>query len=270
MADGDPEGLLPGLELVRGVIMAREGWDLMSYRPNQLIRRLRVIAAKSGAGSLSGYADLLRNHPERIQDLRAWLGIKVTQFFRNPEKFEFLEKEVLPLLSHRNLRVWSAGCANGAEAYSLAMLLEDLMPGRYSIQATDMDERVLRVAIAGWYAARETALVPDSRRRYLLPSGRGFMVHPVLRGAVFFRAHNLLCDPYPLGIDLVSCRNVLIYLSEEAKNRVIRAINSSLKPGGFLFLGSTESIVNAAAAGFVPCGPFFYRKPVEDAQLKPL
>ncbi len=265
MADRDEEGLWQGMELVRGVVLAREGWDLMSYRSNQLARRLRVIAAKSGAESLSGYAELLRNDPERIQDLRAWLGIKVTQFFRNPEKFLFLEKEVLPLLSRRNLRVWSAGCANGAEAYSLAMVLEDLMPGRYSIQATDMDGRVLRAAIAGWYTARETALVPESKWRYLLPSGRGFIVHPSLRRAVFFRTHNLLSDPYPRGVDLIACRNVLIYLSEDAKNRVVGALNASLKPGGFLFLGSTEGIANPALAGFVSCWPFFYRKPVGSA-----
>ena len=237
----------------------------MSYRPNQLFRRLRMIAAKSGAEDFASYAELLRKHPERMQDLRALLGIKVTQFFRNPDRFEFLEKEVLPLLPRRNLRVWSAGCANGAEAYSLAMVLEDAMPGGYSVQATDMDDEVLRVAIEGWYAVRETTLVPESRRRYLVPTGKGFSIHPSVRVAVFFRAHNLLSDPYPHGMDLVVCRNVLIYLSDEAKSRVVRAINGSLKPGGFLFMGSTESILNPGAYGFASCGPFFYRKQAGDA-----
>jgi chemotaxis protein methyltransferase CheR len=241
--------------------MAHEGWDLMSYRPHQLFRRLRILTARSGAEGFAQYAVLLRRHPEKLGELRAFLGIKVTQFFRNPERFEYLEKEVLPLLACRNLRVWSAGCANGAEAYSLAMMLEDVIPGGFAVQATDMDEMILRTADDGWYPARDVALVSEARRqRYLVPSGRGFSVHPALRAAVFFRAHNLLSDPFPQGLDLVACRNVLIYLSDEAKAKVVGGLSRSLKPGGFLFVGSTESILNSASAGFAPCGPFFYRK----------
>jgi len=251
----------PGFELLRKVVMALEGWDLASYRPHQLFRRLRILTAKAGAESLAQYAVLLRKHPEKLGDLRAFLGIKVTQFFRNPERFEYLQKEVLPLLPSRNLRVWSAGCANGAEAYSLAMMLEDVMPGGFAVQATDMDEKVLRIADDGWYPSRDVALVPEARkRRYLAPSGDGFIVHPALRATVFFRVHNLLSGPFPHGLDLVACRNVLIYLSDEAKARVVCGISGSLKPGGFLFVGSTESILNPASAGFASWGPFFYRK----------
>jgi chemotaxis protein methyltransferase CheR len=163
----------------------------------------------------------------------------------------------------RGLSVWSAGCSYGAEPYSLRMVLDDMgWRTGVSILATDIDQGVLARAQAGCFAAEDLRNVPAAwRERYFTPEGEGFQVRPTLKQGVTFRRHDLLRDTYPQQVDLILCRNVVIYFTEEAKARLFETMCQALRPGGFLFIGSTERIADAARLGLVSREAFIYQRP---------
>jgi chemotaxis protein methyltransferase CheR len=243
------------------------GLDLTSYKAPQMQRRLAALLTRLRVNTFAEYARLLETSAERRQEFRDYVTINVSEFFRDAERFGELERRVLPelLAGGRPVRVWSAGCSMGAEPYSIAMLLRELAPGlSHTVLATDIDQTILDTARAG-----RGYLPSDIRNVGVERSGRWFdaeahgrwAISPTARGLVRFQKHDLLRDPFPTGpFDLVACRNVVIYFTEAAKDRIYQGFVQSMRPGGVLFIGGTEAIMRPQALGVQVIGAGFYRK----------
>jgi chemotaxis protein methyltransferase CheR len=243
------------------------GVDLTCYKAPQMHRRLTGLLSKVQVQTFGEYARLLERDPQRRQEFRDFVTINVSEFFRDRDRFDELERHVLPLLleGRDGVHVWSAGCSMGAEPYSLAILLHELAPDAgHSILATDVDQTILDRARAGTgYLATELRHVEAARiRRWFVPTPDGrFGVSRVLRPGIRFVQHDLLRDGYPSGpFDLIVCRNVVIYLTERARDRVYQACVEALRPGGVLFVGGSEAVVRPHALGLTPIGAGLYRK----------
>lgn len=242
------------------------GVDLQAYKSQQMQRRLETRLNRSGCVTWAEYFKRLEQDPAERRAFREYLTIKVTSFFRDPDKFAFLAEVILPALLKRrsNLNIWSAGCAHGAEPYALAILLAELTsPYRmHRIVATDVDRSALEVARAGGpYTAEELKTVsPEIRARYFRPVGQRYQVVDELRKKVEFKLHDLLRDPFERDLDLIVCRNVVIYFTEQAKVTLYRRFYEALRPGGVLFVGSTEIVPQARELGFHTIGISFYQK----------
>jgi chemotaxis protein methyltransferase CheR len=243
------------------------GLDLTSYKAPQMHRRLSALMTRLRIASFADYARVLETDAQRRQEFRDYVTINVSEFFRDADRFGELERRVLPeLLSTRSsLRVWSAGCSIGAEPYSLAILLNELAPGRaHSILATDVDQTILERARAGTgYLANDLRNVGAQRiKRWFVatPDGR-FNLGPAARLSIRFSRHDLVRDAYPSGpFDLIACRNVVIYFTEEAKERIYQGFVDALAAGGMLFVGGTEAIMRPQTLGLTVLGAGFYRK----------
>ncbi|MGI6081443.1 MAG: CheR family methyltransferase [Limnochordia bacterium] len=244
------------------------GLRLEAYRGKQLERRLGFFRRRHRIADNAELARRLRGDGELQQAFADFLTINVTEFFRNPERFEALRLRHLPtLLRQRSpLRVWSAGCSNGAELYSVAMLLAELTPGvGHELLGTDIDEGSLNQARKGVYAAQAMKTVPPSFRRYFTERGDGsFVIDRRLRQQARFEYHDLLRDAYPSDQDLVLCRNVAIYFTEESKARLHGQLAESLRPGGILVIGATESIFRARSHGLRYLKPGFYERDISN------
>jgi chemotaxis protein methyltransferase CheR len=243
------------------------GVDLTCYRQGQLRRRLEALVQRVGAGGFMEYARLLEREPARLQEFRDYFTINVSEFFRDPDRFRYLERQVLPglLAARPSLRVWSAGCSIGAEPYSVAILLKELAPrGTHRIVATDVDRTVLDRARRGdgYGPADLRAVTPERLARWFAtaPGGQTYAVRPELKPLIEFREHNLLGPAPGDGYDLILCRNVVIYFTDEAKDGLYRRFVDALRPGGTLFVGGTEIVRGAEQLGLAPAGPSFYRK----------
>jgi chemotaxis protein methyltransferase CheR len=255
---------LPGYEEFRRTLYARTGIDLDCYKGTQMERRLQTIMRRVGAGDLVAYAQLIARDPARLKEFQDFLTINVSEWLRNPEKWEELQQVILPELLRQSprLKLWSAGCSNGSEPYSLSLLLHELdQAGNHQVLATDLDEEILKVARAGVYSEKDIRnLSPARRARYFEERDGSFVLRPELKARVRFERHNLLSDPFPVDLDLILCRNVVIYFTEEVKDELYRKFYKALRPGGILFVGGTESLLRAREFGFESVSPFFYRK----------
>ena len=158
--------------------------------------------------------------------------------------------------------IWSAACSTGDEPYSLVMALSRHLPlSDIKIIATDIDKQVLAAAKMGLYNEKSIAAVPDDlKKKYFTQVGSSYQISEEIKQRVEFREHNLLRDPYPTGCHLIVCRNVVIYFTDEAKDEIYAKFNQSLVPGGMLFIGSTEQIINYKDLGFVRNKSFFFEK----------
>lgn len=265
------EGGVPlDFELFRRRAYLLTGLDLTAYKAPQMHRRLSALLGRLGLSNYGEYARLLTADAIRRQEFRDYVTINVSEFFRDVHRFGELEERVLPDLLRRraSLRVWSAGCSNGAEAYSLSILLQELSPdGGHAILATDVDQTILdRARAATDYLASDVRNVGRERaRRWLIPTRDGrFSVAPGARAGVRFARHDLLRDAFPSGpFDLIACRNVVIYFTEAAKERIFDGFVARLSAGGVLFLGGTEAIMRPQVLGLSVIGPGFYRKAVD-------
>ncbi len=253
-------------ELFKQKLFAKSNIDLNQYKPAQMQRRITNLMNRHGVSTYMAFFQLIEANPKLYKDFIDYLTINVTEFFRTPEKFAELEEKVVPDLLTRSsrLNVWSAGCSTGAEPYSLAMILLQKAPAaRHRILATDLDSEMLAKAKQGAYAAGELKNIPAQRMdRYFVKSGDTYTVKDEVKGMVEFQRHNLLLDKFESGFDLILCRNVVIYFTEEAKDALYRRFFSALKPGGVFFVGGTEAILNFRDIGFQHYLPFFYRKPL--------
>lgn len=252
-------------EVFKQKFNAKSGINLNNYKPTQMKRRITNLMTRHGVDTYMGFFNLISGDAKLYKDFIDYLTINVTEFFRTPEKFSELEAKVLPELLAKNprLSIWSAGCSIGAEPYSLAMILQDITPGvKHRILATDLDVEMLAKAKQGVYTANEYKNISQTRAgKYFTQNGSQFTIKEEIRSRVEFKKHNLLLDPFESGFDLILCRNVVIYFTEEAKDALYRRFLASLKPGGVLFVGGTEAILNFRDIGFEHYLPFFYRKP---------
>jgi two-component system, chemotaxis family, CheB/CheR fusion protein len=241
---------------VLALLRTRLHFDFSSYKPGTLVRRVRRRMGLRHVERLPDYLQLLRSDPGEVTALFKDLLIGVTRFFRDPEAWHYLEEKLLPsLLRDREpgapLRVWVAGCGTGEEAYSLGMLLIEQSraaqwSGPIQVFASDVDKEALDIARTGIYPESIAADVPPGRlRQFFLKDGTHYRVSKELRETIIFAEHNLIVDPPFSKLDLISCRNLLIYLSADVQKRIISLLHFALTEGGHLFLGSAESIGSA-------------------------
>jgi chemotaxis protein methyltransferase CheR len=257
----------PDFEAFRKRAYQITGLDLTSYKAPQMHRRLSALLAKLQVKTFADYARVLETDPQRRQEFKDYVTINVSEFFRDADRFADLERRVLPLLLKEGaaLRIWSAGCSIGAEPYSMAMMLRELAPGKsHSILATDIDQTILDRAKAGnGYLASDLRNMSPERlaKWFVAEAGNKYTVGPAIRPLIRWEKHDLLRDRYPAGpFDMIACRNVVIYFTEEAKERIYQGFVRSLRPGGVLFVGGTEAIMRPQALGLTVMGPGFYRK----------
>ena len=205
---------------------------------------------------LQSYAALIRENVDEAQALLKDLLISVTNFFRDKKAFTYLETEILPRVfsgktADDHVRIWSVGCATGEEAYSLAMLcaersLNSIDSPKVQIFATDIDEPAIAIARDGLYTLNDAADVsPERLRRFFAKEGEEYRIRREIRDMVLFANHNVIKDPPFSHLDLVTCRNLLIYLNHQAQERMMETLHFALEPGGYLFLGSSESVDGA-------------------------
>ncbi len=241
------------------------GLDLTQYRASQMDRRLASMAERVGVEGPEQFWRWLTAEEGRMQAFVDRLSINISELFRNPEKWEELQRAILPvLLNERScLKVWSAGCSYGAEAYSLAILLHESAPsGWHTILGTDIDQEALERARNPEFSESDMRFVSQARREaFFERRGECYVPKSILRRGVEFRRHDLLQDPFGADYDLILCRNVVIYLNDPAKQRLYRGFVEALRPGGVLFLGSTERISRYRDLGLESPIPFVYRKP---------
>ena len=240
--------------------------DLNAYKEKQMRRRIDTLISKNSCKSYDEYVKLISSDKTKFDEFVNFLTINVSEFYRNPEQWAVLEKEVFPKLIEKfgkRLTVWSAACSTGDEPYSLVMALSRLMPlSNIKIIATDIDKQVLEKAKVGLYNEKSIAAVPDDlKRKYFTKVGPSYQISDEVKKCVEFREHNLLRDEYPKHCHLIVCRNVVIYFTDEAKDEIYKKFNASLESGGSLFIGSTEQIINYKDLGFQRAKSFFFTKP---------
>jgi two-component system CheB/CheR fusion protein len=237
---------------ILSVLRVKTGQDFSNYKPATLRRRVERRLNVRGLTTLADYVRLLREDPQEPAALMKELLISVTNFFRDAEAFAALEARVVPAIfggkrGADQVRVWSAGCATGEEAYSLAMLLAEhssTLVESPSIQvfATDLDEAAVAHAREGIYTEADLVDVsPERLQRFFQREAGGYRVRRELREMVLFAHHNVIRDPPFSHLDLIACRNVLIYLNRHIQERLIETFHFALRPGGYLFLGTSET-----------------------------
>jgi len=243
---------LEAMHEVMTLLRVRTGHDFSNYKTATVHRRIERRMSLRGIATLAGYSRLIRQEPDEAPALMKELLISVTNFFRDPPAWAVLEHRVIPRLfqdktAQDHLRVWIAGCATGEEAYSLAMLLAEysaLTSEQPSVQvfATDLDHHAVAAARDGQYNEADVAdLSEDRLRRFFHREAEGYRVRRELRELVLFAHHNLIKDPPFSQLDLITCRNLLIYLNRSIQDRVLETFHFALRPGGYLFLGGSET-----------------------------
>lgn len=245
-------------------VLSITGIDLSAYKENQMKRRIDTLIRKKKCKGYEDFVKYLRSDREHVEEFMEYLTINVTEFFRNPAQWTVLEKDVFPelLAKKSSLRIWSAACSTGDEPYSIAMVLSNLISlTKVQILATDIDKQVLAFAKQGIYSEKSLMGVPNNlKNKYVVATKEGFKVKDELKRCITFKQHNLLKEPYPTGMDLIVCRNVLIYFTEETKKNIYKKFNRSLVDQGILFVGSTEQLVVCQDYGFTSNKIFFYKK----------
>ncbi|MCL6614641.1 MAG: protein-glutamate O-methyltransferase CheR [Firmicutes bacterium] len=243
---------------------ALTGLDLSAYKSQQMDRRLHSLMKLWGVKTYDDYLSLLQTNEARFEEFKKKLTINVSEFYRNPERFAELASVILPELfrTGRRLRIWSAGCANGAEPYTVAIILRESGYGPGArILGTDVDRASLRRAHAGLYSPNEVRSVPPSiLGKYFRPTDSGYELCREIKEMVEFRQADLLLEEPERDCDLILCRNVVIYLTEPAKELLYRRLCRALRPGGYLMVGGTEPLLNFKDYGLENPLTSFYRK----------
>ncbi|QAS50781.1 CheR family methyltransferase [Halobacillus litoralis] len=242
----------------------KTGIDLSLYKEAQMKRRLTSLREKRGYKNFHSYFQTLNGDPALLDEFLDRMTINVSEFYRNRKRFEVLENKVIPYLlqKKKSLKIWSAACSTGEEPYTLAMILSKYIPLRQvEIIATDLDQNALERAEAGRYHERSLKEVSNEvKSEYFIKDGPLYEVKKEIKKCVTFKKHNLLADRYEKSCDLIVCRNVLIYFTEEAKESIYRKFSSSLEDGAIFFVGSTEQIFSPQKYGFDVYDTFFYIK----------
>lgn len=240
--------------------------DLNAYKEKQMKRRIDTLIAKHKIVGYDKYVQAIKDDKTMFDEFVNYLTINVSEFYRNPDQWQLMDKEIIPELVNKfgkNLKIWSAACSTGDEPYSLVMALSRHIPlNQIKIYATDIDEQVIAKAKAGIYAEKSIASVPeDLKKKYFTKNGMFYEISPEIKARVEFKKHNLLKDDYQSNWNMIVCRNVLIYFTEEAKDQIFRKYQKALASGGILFIGSTEQIINHKDVGFNRKNSFYYEKP---------
>ncbi|MFD7155589.1 CheR family methyltransferase [Kribbella sp. NPDC059898] len=255
MASEPIEGRDPGLEQLLAFIRDARGFDFTGYKRSSLARRVRKRMADVGIAEYLDYRDLLEASAEEFDFLFNTILINVTSFFRDADSWTYLQREIVPELlktvgSEEDIRVWSAGCSSGEEAYSLAIVFAQALgieecARRVKIYGTDVDEEALREARSGSYSERSLeALADDVRNEYFEQSGSRFVFRSDLRRRVIFGRHDITRDAPISRLHLLVCRNTLMYFNVEAQSQIIDRFHFALRESGHLFLGKAEMLLS--------------------------
>ncbi|UNK20519.1 protein-glutamate O-methyltransferase CheR [Paenibacillus sp. N3/727] len=256
--DKDYIGFIRSIELSTGI-------NLADYKETQMKRRLTTLRLKYGFQTFTSFYDGMMKDKALFHEFLDRMTINVSEFWRNPNRWEVLRDKVLPELmgiGFARLKIWSAACSTGEEPYTLAMILaEKKLLSASTILATDIDDGALAKAKQGLYLERSLKDVPKAvAEKYFTEDGPMYRFDEQLKKEVRFQKQNLLTDRFDTGFDLIVCRNVMIYFTEEAKHKLYQKFAASLRPGGVLFVGSTEQIFNPGQYGLETAETFFYRK----------
>lgn len=247
-------------------ILGLTGIDLNAYKERQMKRRIQTLSQKYGYQNYEDFFQDLKKNSEHRKQFMNYLTINVSEFYRNPAQWQTLETKVIPeLLQNRDhtLKIWSAACSTGDEPYTIIMMLKEAFPNvKVQLLATDLDDLVIAYAKEGCYPFKSIQNLPDKYvKKYFTKTEKGmYQISKEVMDCVSFRQHNLLADKYDTNYDLIVCRNVLIYFTEEAKLEVFARFQHSLREHGYLFIGSTEQILQAREMNFETKYSFFYKK----------
>lgn len=245
-------------------VMKEFNINLSAYKSNQLHRRILSLMSRVGVNSVEEYIALLKKDSSQKQRFLDFITINVTEFFRNPEIFEDLNQKLKNelFIDNKSLKIWSAACSIGAEPYSIAIILNNINSGvRHNIVATDIDGTILERAKNGQYSYSEIKNVKkENLDKYFKVFGDKYVIDNKIKNMVTFKKHDLILDSYEKDFDLIICRNVVIYFNQDVKNEIYKKFSASLKKGGLLFVGATESIYNYKEYGFEKASTFIYKK----------
>lgn len=238
--------------------------DLDSYKEKQMKRRIDSLINKNGYSNYEDYVHVLKSDKVLFNEFINYLTINVSEFYRNPSQWETLENSIFPMLLEKTktLKIWSCAASTGDEPYTLVMVLNKFLPlDSIKIIATDIDAGALEKAAKGVYTSKSVESLPKTFiDKYFHVQNDMYTIKDEVKRCVQFSKQNLLKDPYPDKCDLIVCRNVLIYFTEEAKTVIYEKFSNSLKQNGVLFVGSTEQILTCNKYSFKPCKSFFYIK----------
>lgn len=241
--------------------------DLSCYKERQMKRRIDSLITKRKITTYDEYVEAIKRDKEMLEEFVAYLTINVSEFYRNPEQWKIMENEMLPYIFEKfgsaNVKIWSAACSTGDEPYTLVMLLSKFIPmNRIKVIATDIDKQVLEKAQMGIYDEKSLKGLPKEyiTKFFTKVGTKSYQISEEVKKCVEFKQHNLLKDAYPTNCDMIICRNVMIYFTEEAKDEIYKKFNASLKKDGILFVGSTEQIISPGDSGFATFKSFFYKK----------
>lgn len=235
-------------------LRSNRGFDFTGYKRSTLMRRVTKQMQYLNIESFANYQDYLEVHPDEFKALFNTILINVTAFFRDPLAWEYLAKDIIPNIlrnkqKNEQIRIWSAGCASGEEAYTLAIILGEILGiedfrHRVKIYATDIDEEALNQARQASYSVKNIQGVPlELRDKYFDLVNKNYIFHQDLRRAVIFGRHDLLQDAPISRLDLLVCRNTLMYFNSETQGRIINRFHFALNDHGYLFLGKAEMLV---------------------------
>ncbi len=238
--------------------------NLSLYKEKQMKRRIDSLIKKNSYELYEDYVQALKRDKILYNEFINYLTINVSEFYRNPEQWEVLKDQILPMLLKRTqrLKIWSTACSTGDEPYTLVMVLNQHVPlNSIKILATDIDDEALRKARAGNYTEKSLEKLPvEYINKYFIKTGDIYTIKSEVKNCVEFSKINLLKDHYPSECDLIVCRNVLIYFTEEAKSDMYYKFNKALKDKCVLFIGSTEQIIMSVRYKLTPIKTFFYIK----------
>lgn len=251
--------------LLKSVIKDKLGFNCEYYKDSHFKRRIDVRLRASGARNYGDYVKLLKENPEELAILMDTLTVNVTNFFRNTEVYDIVEKEVLPAViktkstsSLKSIKIWSAGCSIGVEAYSIAMLLHHLLGDnikRYniSITGTDIDKASLQQAQQGVYGETEMKDVkPAFLKKYFVQQGKQYHIIDEIKKMAHFKSHDMISGPKMKGFDIIFCRNVTIYFEKELQEKLYMDFYDGLNDNGFFVMGKTETLLGPSKDRFKP------------------
>lgn len=263
-----------GYEEFKKNIDSLTGIDLSLYKERQMRRRIESLMNKNRFKNFESYFLELEKHKKKIEkdnsnlyeEFLKHITINVSEFYRNPNQWVVLEKIILPeMIKRKNgkpLKVWSSACSSGEEPYSLVMLLSKFFDlNKIEVLATDLDKAIIAKAKQGLYAINSLKCLPKSFIQMYFREVNGlYKIDDKIKSRVSFKQMDLLKDPFPKGYDLILCRNVIIYFTEESKDILYKKFNNSLVNDGILFVGCTEQIMNPHIYNLKSDQTFFYKK----------
>jgi len=238
--------------------------DLSSYKERQMKRRIDSLISRNNFRQYEEYYKALQTDKDLLEKFLNYITINVSEFYRNPGQWEVLREHIIPMLieKHGKLKIWSAASSTGEEPYSVVMLLQEFFPLEdIKVIATDIDKEAIRKAKEGLYLEKSLQSLPrEYISKFFTVEEELFRIDDRIKERVEFRHHDLLMDPYPNNCHLIICRNVMIYFTGEAKNKLYVKFGEALADDGVLFVGNTEQIIFPHKYKLKSIRTFFYKK----------